>query len=151
MDQNTLLLFKKYAQKETDKQFKDVDVKSLINECINNIPNEDISIKELLTTQTEYLGYISYIDKSYKSDVAIISNIKINGYGTPFLTLYRICDGKSTTIKCDKKYYNENPIGQFEIIKMNNILQKNKRKKVDGKWIISDEKEFILNNYSRVI
>lgn len=151
MDENTLLLFKKYAQKETEKMFKDVDVKSLINECINNIPNEDISIKELLTTQTEYLGYISYIDKSYKSDVAIISNIKINGYGTPFLTLYRICDGKSTTIKCDKKYYNENPIGQFEIIKMNNILQKNKRKKVDGKWIISDEKEFILNNYSRVI
>lgn len=151
MDENTLLLFKKYAQKETEKMFKDVDVKSLIDEILKNVPNEDISIKDLLTTQSEYLGYITYIDKSYKSDVAIISNIKINGYGTPFLTLYRVCDGKTTTIKCDKKYYNENPLGQFELIKMNNITKRNKRKKVDGKWIVSDEVEFILNNYSRVI
>ena len=126
-------------------------IQGLINEIISKFPNEDISIKELLITQKDYLGYISYIDNTYKDNVAIVSEIKINSYGTPFLTLYRIKDGKSITLKTDKKYYNEKPLSQYEIIQMNDIKQKNKRKKIDGKWTVSDEIEFILMNYSRVI
>jgi predicted dinucleotide-binding enzyme len=110
-----------------------------------------LPLKEIFITELEYVGYLSYINKSYKDNIMIITNVKINNWGTPFVTLYRLNKGTSTTIKVDKKYYNEKPLSEYEIIAINNIEEKHKKKKVDGKWIVSDEKEFILNNYSRVI
>jgi DNA polymerase III alpha subunit len=144
-------LIRQYSEKETEKMFTKVDTQSLVNNLIEKLPDEELPLKEIFITELEYVGYLSYINKSYKDNIMIITNVKINNWGTPFVTLYRLNKGTSTTIKVDKKYYNEKPLSEYEIIAINNIEEKHKKKKVDGKWIVSDEKEFILNNYSRVI
>lgn len=144
-------LIRQYSEKETEKLFTKVDTQSLVNNLIEKLPNEELPLKEIFIAELEYVGYLSYINESYKNNIMIITNVKINNWGTPFVTLYRLNNGTSITIKVDKKYYNEKPLSEYEIVAINNIDEKHKKKKVDGKWIISDEKEFILNNYSRVI
>lgn len=145
------LLVKKYANNETEKTFTKVNVRSLVDEIISNIEDKEVSIKTILKTEIDFLGYISYIDEKYQDNVVAVTNIKINGWGTPFIDLYSIKTGKSTTVKVDKKYYNEKPLSEYEIIVINNIDEKNKKRKIDGKWIVIDEKELVLNNYSRII
>lgn len=147
----TIDLVRRYSKKETEKLFKDIDMFNLIKELIDNIPNEDISIKEIFETESEYVGYISYIDKSYNDNTVIVSEIEKNRYGTPFITLYKLNDGTSAILKVDKKYFNEKPLSKYDMICINDIKEKSKRRKIDGKWVVLDEKEFILNNYSMVV
>jgi len=147
----TIDLVRRYSKKETEKLFKDIDMFNLMKKLIDNIPNEDISIKEIFETESEYVGYISYIDKSYNDNTVIVSEIEKNRYGTPFITLYKLNDGTSATLKVDKKYFNEKPLSQYDMICINDIKEKPKRRKIDGKWVVLDEKEFILNNYSMVV
>ncbi|HDK7314129.1 TPA: PHP domain-containing protein [Clostridium botulinum] len=144
-------LVRKYSNKETEKLFKDIDMFSLMKELIDALPNEDISIQEIFETELEYVGYISYIDKSYNDNTVLVSGIEKNRYGTPFTTLYKLNDGTSATLKVDKKYFYEKPLSQYDMIYINDIKEKSKRRKVDGKWVVLDEKEFILNNYSMVV
>jgi len=65
--------------------------------------------------------------------------------------LYRLCDGTTTNIKVDKKYYANKPLSKYDMISIGDMEQKHKRKKVDGKWVMSDETEIILNSYARVV
>lgn len=144
-------LFREFSKKETEKLFKDVDTIGLINNVLCNFPNEDVNLKVMLSQQQECLGYISYIDESYSKDISIVTNIKINSYGTPFITLYQIATGKTVTLKTNKKYYADKPLSDFDIIKIVDVQSKPKKRKVDGKWIQLEEKEFILNSYANVI
>ena len=148
----TIEILKKYSNKETEKLFKEVNVDEMFNELISTMDNtKDISLSEIFKTEIEFVGYISYINSSYNSNVAVVTDIKLNKFGTPFATLYWINDGSSETIKIDKKYYNEKPISQFEVITTNNMEEKHKKRKIDGKWENLEETEKILCSYGRVI
>jgi DNA polymerase III alpha subunit len=146
-----LSLLRKYSDNETEKTFTKVNVKELVKEIISNIPDKEILIKEILITEMESLGYISYRNEKYKSNIVAVTNIKINGWGTPFVDLYCINSGKSLNIKVDKKYFNEKPLSEYEMIAIVDIKEKPKKRQIDGKWTVLDEKELILNSYSRII
>lgn len=148
----TIELLKKYSDKETEKLFKEVRVAEMFSELISTMDNtKDISLSEIFKTEIEFVGYISYINTSYNPNVAVVTDMKLNKFGTPFATLYWIHDGSSETIKIDKRYYNEKPISQFEVITTNTIDERHKKRKVDGKWENLEETEKILCSYRRVI
>jgi DNA polymerase III subunit alpha len=148
----TIELLKKYSDKETEKLFKEVRVAEMFSELISTMDNtKDISLLEIFKTEIEFVGYISYINTSYNPNVAVVTDMKLNKFGTPFATLYWIYDGSSETIKIDKRYYNEKPISQFEVITTNTIDERHKKRKIDGKWENLEETEKILCSYGRVI
>lgn len=116
-----------------------------------NTPNEDFTIVEKMKFELEYLGYINTTIPTISNDIALVTNIEINSYGTPFITLYRISDGTIETIKMYKTTFAENPLKEFDIIKTISIENKAKRRKVDGKWIELSDRENILTQFARVI
>lgn len=147
----TIDLVRKYAKKETEKIFKDIDMFEMIKELISSLSNEDLPLNELFETELEYVGYISHIDTTYDDNVFIVTEIKENNYGTPFATVYRLNNGYSVTLKIDKKYYANKPLSKFDTIVIENVDERFKRRKVDGKWTVSDEKEYVLSSYRMVV
>lgn len=147
----TIELIRKHSSKETEKIFKDVDINNLVKELILSIPDEELPLKEVFETELEYVGYISYINKMYNDNVVVVTEVKQNNFGTPFVTLYKLNDGTTTTIKVDKKYFNNKPLSKYDLLCLGDIAEKYKKKKIDGKWISTEDKEFILNSYSLVV
>lgn len=146
----TIDLFRKYASKETEKIFKDVDITSLIIDLVEDLQDDDITIKEIFETELEYVGYVSYTDQTLSDRVCVITEVKENKWGSVFLTLYKINNGNSMTLKVDKKYFNSKPLSQYDLIYVIAINEKPKKKNVEGRWIDLEEKEYILSSYSIV-
>lgn len=144
-------IIRKHSNKETEKIFKDIDTDSLIKEVYNTLPDDGIFIGETIKAEVEYLGYAQTINASIPLDYAIVSKIEKNSYGTPFVTLYRINDGESETLKINKKFLADKPIDQYDMIKTITIEEKHKKRKIDGKWIKLDETEKILGEYAKVV
>ena len=145
-------IIKKYS-KETEKQYRDLDSKSILKELLVSLDkNEKISIKDRFKVELDKLEMIEYTDKSYNDNVMVVTEIKINSYGTPFLTLYQINSGKSTTLKTDKRYFDKKPINQYDMIVIGEIKEKDKKKKDEnGRWQKTGEKQYILSSYGRVV
>lgn len=142
---------KQYANKETEKMFMQVDTDKLIEDIIKTIPNIDIPIKDIFEAELEYVGYISYRNKSYTDRVCVVTEVKENKWGTIFCTLYKLNNGKSITLKVDKRYFTNKPLEVYDIINVGIIDEKFKRRKVDGKWIVTEDKEYILSSYGRIL
>ena len=139
------------GNKVTDKQISGINVYNIMNNVFNNIPDEDISIKERCQAELDYLGYISYTDQSYNSLVCIVTEIKKTQYSV-FVTLYQLNTGKSTTIKVDKRFYNNKPLEQYDTICIGEIAEKERKTKDEhGKWIGTGEYYNILMSYGKVI
>ena len=144
-------IVKEFAGKETEKMFIQVDTVSLLNKIIEIIPNKSIPIEQIFAAHLEFVGYIDWRDTSYDDKVCVISDLKTNKWGTVFATLYRINTGTSMTMKVDKRYFANKPLEKFDIIKVATISEKFKRRKVEGKWIVTDELEYELSSYSKII
>lgn len=150
-DTTMLNLLYKYSNKQTAKLFKEVDTKSLLNELISTLDKtSNIDIYDRIKAESEFVGYLSYKDSSYDSSIMVVTEIKINRWGTPYVKLYRIMDGHTAEIKVNKKYYNNKPIEKLDVIKVN-IIPKKKKRQIDGEWKEIDEEEFILNSYGRIV
>lgn len=140
-----------FAAKKTAKMFTQVDTDSLIVHLISKLKDVELSASTIMKCELENIGYISYTDNTYNNKVCVVTEVDTNKWGTTFIDLYRLCDGNSTTIKVDKFYYKNKPLEEFDMIMLGDIENKPKRKKVDGKWTISEEKELILQSYSKVV
>lgn len=144
-------IVRSFAGKETEKMFTQVDTKALIEHMISELKNSDITIRARLEAELEYVGYISYKDEKYNKDVAVVTEVKPNKYGTVFTTLYYLKTGQSETVKTDKYLFSNKPLDRFDTIYITSIVEKNKRRKVDGEWVVLEDKERILEGYRRVI
>ena len=144
-------LVRKYSNKETEKIFKELDSKGLLYELASTIENKNISIKDRFETEIKSFGYISYKDSSFGQRTCVVTEIKENKWGTVFVTLYKINNGNSMTLKVDKKYYTNKPLSEYEMIRVVSIDEKHKRRIINGKWTNTDEKEYILSSYNRII
>lgn len=120
-------------------------------EIEKNTANEDFTIVEKMKYELEYLGYINTTMQEIPNDIALVTNIEINSYGTPFITLYRLNNGTTETIKMYKSTYADNPLKEFDIIKTISIENKPKKRKIDGKFVELSEREDILTQFARVI
>ena len=140
-----------YAAKETEKMFMQVETQLLLKEIIQAIPNKSISMESIFANHIEFIGYCSYTDESYDERVCVISDLKTNKWGTTFATLYKLKDGKSMTLKVDKNYFANKPLKKFDVIRVAFISENFKRRKINGKWILTDDKEHVLERYSMVL
>lgn len=137
-------LIRKFANKETPKMFTGINSVGLLQELVNQIPDKKSSLKTIVMYQLENLGYVDIVDKKYAGYcVAIDLNVDYS----PRLKLYALANGNTIPVKIDKKTFRANQIRRGDIIKVEDQYRKNKVKKVDGKWIETDEKEWWLSEY----
>lgn len=137
-------IIRKYANKESPKMFSGLDSIGMLNELIVAIPNEKTSIRTKIAYQLENLGYIDIIDKKYAGYCVVVD---LNVDFSPKLKLYALANGNTIPVKIDKKTFASKQLRRGDIIKVENQYRKNKMRKVDGKWVETDEKEWWLSEY----
>ena len=126
----------KYAQKETEKQFRDIDNIGLLKELSNGITVKTTDLDKI-SYDLKYLGYTNII---INSPYYGVESIETNQYGTTYITLYHISVGDSLTFKVDKKWMNQftkeygGKLEQGDILDIT-VEEKPKRRKVDDEWV----------------
>lgn len=137
-------LIRKCSEKETQKTFMGLDSVALLNMLLKDIPNEKTSMKTKIAYQIENLGYVDIVDKKFAGYcVALDLNVDYS----PRLKLYALANGNTIPVKISKKIFAQNPIRRGDIVKVENQYRKPKMKKVDGKWIETDENEWWVSEY----
>ena len=146
-------LIERYSR-STDKLYKDMDIEMILKEELKNIPNNRMTLKEQIEIELKYLGYIQYSNSSIDENYYVVTEFRAyeNNKAKPYFTLYKIKDG--TTIKCRIKngnLYRSKSFKEKSVIDVKRIVQENKNMKVNGRWIMSDEKEPVLKNWDVLI
>ena len=141
---------KPYVNKFTEKQAREINIEGLMNYCVSKLENKELSMKDTFEAMMEYQGYIDYKDESWNENVYIITEIKTNKYGTPFVNIYNLKKGESLEIKVYKNTLYKNPLDEYDVIYAV-IKDKNKKRKVNGEWIMLEETEKILESYRKVV
>ncbi len=114
----------------TDKMYKIADSEGLIKELCNRVEDKSIPIKERLTAEAEYLGYIDYINPKATNYGYVLD---IDTKYSPRIKMYRLDTGETASYKLAKKDYNNNPISNHDLLKFT-FERRNKSRLVDGKW-----------------
>jgi DNA polymerase-3 subunit alpha len=137
------------CEKETAKQYSGVNMRAIINYLVDKLPNIDIEPNDRIKHELEVLGYIQYINPNIYNQM-YLSEVKLNKYGTPFFTMYNINNGKTATLKVNKKYFIDNSVETGDIIAIVNIENKPQRRKDEnGAWqVVGTEK--VLESYRKL-
>lgn len=140
--------------KETAKQYSQLDNLALCRKIFaqHTIPPD--SEYALIQNQIEIMGYTMLAVPNAPMNYFALQSIEVNKYGTPFVKLYRLYDGGVVECKMDKKYFEEHPFNKDNNSKFiaGQIMKcafksKEKRKKVNGNWVLSGEFEYVLSAY----
>lgn len=137
-------LLRKCSQKETAKTFTGLDSKKLLSILVKDIPNNPTPLKEKIAYQMECLGYIDIVDKKY-AGYCVCTDLNVDY--SPKVKLYALANGNTIPVKVSKKIFKINPIKRGDIVKVEDQVRKPKMKKIDGKWVESDEKEWWITEY----
>ena len=151
-------VIKKYCKKETEKVFKEIDNDELIKYVLQNYESiinfvsqkysyEPISKIKKMSYEIGLSGYTEDIDQTIEDNIYIVSDIEKNQYGTPFLSLYHVCDGDTLYIKTNKRNFEEHSCENGDIIKCAFKTQMKKIKDENDNWIESGEEEHILKDF----
>lgn len=140
-------VIRKYAGKETPKMFSNLDSVGLINELISIIPNEKTTLRTIIAYQIENLGYVDIVDKKY-AGYCVVTDLNVDY--SPKLKLYALANGNTIPVKIDKKTFKNQPLRRGDIIKVTRQNKKSKMRKVEGKWIETEEKEWWVTEYEYV-
>lgn len=131
----------KCAVKETDKTYVlDVAaVKSLLREIVSTIPQEDLPLKEKLSAESEYLGYISTTIPDANGNAFVTA---IEPRGANFrISFYDLTTGEFYSVKLKKRMYQVIPINVGTIISYRLGKECPWYKDEDGKWQQDTTKE----------
>lgn len=126
----------KISTKSTAKLYKDFNYMDIIDYKISNLENRDISIKDKLKYELEYLGYIQYKNDNLPKNLFYVLETKFYGNSKtkPYLKMYNILTSKTFDMKIVKDFeFNSFDVGDVIIIE--SVKKENKKKKVDGKYI----------------
>ena len=138
-----------FCEKATEKQFRGVNMKEVIKLICSNLTYEPITDAVRMVYDVAILGY-SDITIDCDEKFYIVSNKETNKYGTTFITIYRMCDGKYFQYKVKRWVYNENPcdVGDaiMAIVREQNRVTKNE----NDEWIKTDVKEVVIKDYALV-
>ncbi len=126
-------LIRKYAGKETEKMFTNVDFESFVRVAINYLTAHPRKLSEQIKAQTEYLGYITIANDRYSRMAAVIS---IDTKYSPRLKMYSLKNGTTLDCKIDKKSFNKEKLAIGDIVRINGTKQKPKVRKNEetGEW-----------------
>lgn len=133
LDEETLL--KNKLVLATDKMYKIIDGKGLLDELCSRVENRNIPISDRLNAEKEYLGYIDYINPKAVGYGYIT---EINTKYTPRFSIYRLDTGEVVSVKMAKQDFGISGIKEGDVIKFT-TQSKPKSKLVDGKWVRSTD------------
>jgi DNA polymerase-3 subunit alpha len=140
-----------FCKKETAKTYSEFQEDEFFKYLWDALPDKDISLKEKIKAQYEYLGYIFSTDENVKPSYWFVLDIS-NKYKNYILSLHNIKTGEQTTLKLKKKYYDDVPVQKLDIIQIDAIeedycwyLDENKKWKQN-----LEKKERLLTNYKIV-
>jgi DNA polymerase-3 subunit alpha len=139
-------IFNKFAIKETDKRFTFDSTLSMLKFMEKHIGNKKNDITQLVQDYFEFTGSCDIKDKTFGNKNLVIN---IDTKYAPKVTLYSLSQGKTIIIKIYKKNFSLNPLEVGDIIGIKSAEWKYKKKKVDNKWIQTDEKELIVESYKK--
>lgn len=136
---------KKFANKITPKTVREVDTYKLCKYLEGKVDCYEMSIRDLVHYQHEYVGSVNIISDEFDKREFIV--LEVDTKYTPVVTLYRLTTGVTSRVKVNRKFYNEKPIKPYDVIYVDIIESKNKRKKVNDKWVESEEKEYFITYF----
>ena len=139
----------KYAEKETAKQYSQIDNVGLVNEMIKNIENKPLDVISQIKFEKEFLEYIIYTNSKISDNYWVVVDYKTyKEVRKPYVTLYNLHNGENVKTKIKSvKIYENNPFGLYSILKVTEFTMSPKMKNVNGEWIKSEEYEKILTGY----
>ena len=134
-------------EKETEKQYVNVDYMKILANVEARIPNEIVPITEQVLFETDVVGYISAVydvDKSY----CLVTDV--NTKYSPRVTLYSLGTGKEVECKINKAMFNQTPFKKGQLIKCGRFYEKFKQRKTENGWEQTDIKEWWLESYELI-
>lgn len=142
-------LIKKYSNKETECLYKEIDNIGLINEMCKTIENKPMSIIEHIKFEVEYLGCTTYINPTVNEKYYVVLDFKTyKNPLTPYLIIRNIKTGEEIKTKITSgKTFKENPFGRYSILKIFNLKDSFKKKKIGEDWVVTNELEQVLVGY----
>ena len=140
---------KKYAGKETAKIYKEIDNVGLITQLSLQIEDKPMSVVEQVKFEKEYLQYVVYKNPKVNQSFYIVTEYKTYKEARkPYLVLHNIKNGNDVKARITSvKVYQNNPFGEYSILRIDGFTEKYKKKCVGGEWVVTDELENILNEY----
>ena len=136
-------IIRKYCEKETVKTFMGIDSKAII-EDLSSLITDKSTLKERLQSRFEVLDYMDVIDKKY-SGYCFVTNLNVDY--SPKLSLYALANGNTIPVKISKKIFKDKPLKRGDIIKVLDQNKQPKKKKLNDKWVDSEEKEWWITDY----
>lgn len=143
--------------KETEKQYSGIDSIGVCKVVLNNTTIPKLPKREGIAYQLCIMGYSSECIPDEPINHFAVQSLITTKYNT-YLRLYRLYDGEIIEVKVDKKYFESHPIDMkaFEkefdkvpILKCS-FTSKQKRRKIDDKWVATGEYESILSAYTEI-
>lgn len=138
-------VIKKYS-KETAKQYREIDSTGLLNEMCAITEYPATTFLSKINYEIEYLGYAQSTLPNLAEEYYLI--VDITGFSNNILHLYQLKTGKMITIKVKSSVKKNNPVRIQNIIKVLEISEEKKWKKVGGEWVRGDDNEQVLTKYS---
>lgn len=141
-------LIEKYSEKETEKQYIQIDTVSLLKAIVLKIPDEDIPIREQMNFELEVLGRINLVyEDANKNDCYVLD---VDTKYSPKINLYSLKTGKEIMVKVSKSTFNKNIIKKGDLIHVNKFEKKYKSVKTEEGWEKTSEIEWWLASYKEL-
>lgn len=119
-----------------------------LKEQENDVEYTPTTVADIVKAEKKYIGHISIIDERFKPNVALVSDLNINRWGTAFATLYRLNNGETEEVKIRGNVFENNPFKEMDLIQTITLNHEYKRRKdKNGKWYNTGETEPILSSY----
>ena len=134
-------------EKETEKQYINIDYMKMLTNIETRIPNKAISITEQALFEIDVVGYISMI---YDVDKRYCLVADIDTKYSPVVTLYSLGSGKEVICKINKALFKEEPFKKGQLIKCGRFFEKYKQRKTENGWEQTNIKEWWLNDYELI-
>ena len=146
----TEYIVSKYAGKETDKRFSQIDNIGLLKELTYRLEDKGMDVISQMKMELQYLGYIDYINPEVKDFYYIVTEFKTYSNSIkPYITIRRIKDGSEFKTKIKKaNTFKNNPFGLYSILRIPNFTQDFKKQNIDGHWVSTDVLETVIEDYS---
>ena len=140
-------IVEKYAKSSTEKQYRfdEEGMTAMLSELCSLVPDEQLPILAQIDAQKNFLGYIDLVDPTKPTKAVIL---EVNTKYTPKLSLYRLYDGQTISVKLKKKDYESNPVASGMIIDYR-TTKKPAWKKDGENWVQDYSREDIwLTSYT---
>lgn len=125
----------RFSNKQTEKLYKEIDNEGLVKYLISELDDKDISLKEKLHSQKEYIGYIEYTNDKLSDNFYYVLETKFyQSKNKPYLKLYRLKDGNTVDYRINDGF-EFNTFKDGDIIKVIKEEKKNKSRLIEGKWV----------------